>query len=881
MSSSRPRYNIVVSGDVIVDHHIYRGTRGQIRNTDIAGVRDVREIGGAAALHRLIEAVLPGEDWAATCAVTQPDLATIPREGSPAPAYSMAIWTPKQQAAGSKIDVWRADPLLGYGGQPPLMLPEPAPNVPQADVLVLDDGGFKFRLEQQRACWMLENRSKDCWTLLKMSDPVARGDLWHRLAADITRRNFVCLMSAQDLRRESVAIRQGVSWERTLEEVHNGLRDHPVLAQLQVCQHLVIAFSVDGALWLNRSGKDTRAVLVFDPTSCEGGATEEQKGWVVGNMSTMATAVARSLALHVQDPSKGTLDLAGGIAIGLAAMRDLQLHGHGQVGEKAPRGFPAKRVAARILDKNEGYATTTVPWPEDGAMPNGWTIAETSEHPLALSPPLGTIGLARLLACYGKSALKEVPHARFGDMVAIDRPEIEALRSLRRSMREYGAEARTKPFSIGVFGPPGAGKSYGVKQLAYALFGKAAWLEFNLSQFTNESDLRGAFHRIRDVVLSGLIPVVFWDEFDSENYKWLRHLLAPMQDGRFQDGQLNHAVGRAIFVFAGGTSEHFSDFGPAPDDAQAQSHFRLLKGPDFLSRLDAYYDVSGPNQRRLRVAGAKTGSGGAQYESDPTDVIYPLRRALLIRHHLGYGPDDKERIDFDSDLLDALLLVPRYHHGSRSLEKLVQPLRPTYGRSVRRSALPTTERMQMHVDAEVFHRIMGRLDGFRRPNVIDPIAAAIHHNWLHAELAAADPAHAGPTAELNRRFNNLSPVDQQNNRAAARRIPEILALAGLTIRRKSFAPAKLSEADVEAQLKFHLDRLAEAEHEGWMSQRVADGWTKGERRSYLKREHELIIPYQDLPPENKKKDESAVLTMWRRLDEQHYQIVWLDAAPGV
>ena len=33
--------------------------------------------------------------------------------------------------------------------------------------------------------------------------------------------------------------------------------------------------------------------------------------------------------------------------------------------------------------------------------------------------------------------------------------------------------------------------------------------------------------------------------------------LAPMQDGRFQHGQLNHSIGKCVFVFAGGTSLSF------------------------------------------------------------------------------------------------------------------------------------------------------------------------------------------------------------------------------------------------------------------------------------------------------------------------------------
>jgi hypothetical protein len=36
--------------------------------------------------------------------------------------------------------------------------------------------------------------------------------------------------------------------------------------------------------------------------------------------------------------------------------------------------------------------------------------------------------------------------------------------------------------------------------------------EFNLPQFQQPRELFGAFHQVRDVSLSGKMPLVFWDE---------------------------------------------------------------------------------------------------------------------------------------------------------------------------------------------------------------------------------------------------------------------------------------------------------------------------------------------------------------------------------
>ena len=106
-------------------------------------------------------------------------------------------------------------------------------------------------------------------------------------------------------------------------------------------------------------------------------------------------------------------------------------------------------------------------------------------------------------------------------------------------------------------------------------------LDFNLSQFSGPADLIGAFHQVRDEVLKGNIPVVFWDEFDSAKYEYLQYLLAPMQDGTFQEGQVTHTIGRCIMVFAGATSykmETFRCFRQSPGRIGKGRGFQTKKG---------------------------------------------------------------------------------------------------------------------------------------------------------------------------------------------------------------------------------------------------------------------------------------------------------------
>ena len=102
-----------------------------------------------------------------------------------------------------------------------------------------------------------------------------------------------------------------------------------------------------------------------------------------------------------------------------------------------------------------------------------------------------------------QAAIRRLPHACFGGYLTTDRFEIETLHAIERQMSEFNrpdAKAE-RPLSLGVFGPPGAGKSFAVKEISKTIFGKEAWLEFNLSQFKDVDDLIGAFHQPKAVII--------------------------------------------------------------------------------------------------------------------------------------------------------------------------------------------------------------------------------------------------------------------------------------------------------------------------------------------------------------------------------------------
>jgi hypothetical protein len=904
MNAQNPAWSgptILVSGDLTNDHYVYTGERYDALDLHSRGVVRKTTPGGVALLFQLLKELFskPGGSVAQQHVWSKLDFPNAGRAETCWEGYAM--WEPcaavdSQGKIIEKEKCWRCIRALGYGEQADCEttsfgIQKSLPGKP--DVIVLDDLGLDFRrgTSQDRKSSELWPRfgdggARQPWIVLKMSAPVAQGDLWWELIRNHADQ-LVVVTSAEDLRVAPARISRGSSWERTVEDVSRELTSHPILKELARCRHLVVRFGNEGVYWRARGTADGsfQVSLVFDSQRIEGEWTEDLvqsgiDGRVFGAKTTLTASVVWRLA-QSGSPSSADINLMPGLKAGLDAIRCLQREGHGKVGYMDPvpnapagkqfliePGFPYGAVAETIRSGGKGIASLRLPVHRS----DHWSFLGPGGDVNALRRRANAIAV--LVARRGMGALENIPYGRFGVLQSVDRNEIEQYRAVRQLMLDYVGRRRhvaagesAKPLALGVFGPPGAGKSFGVKQIAKIVLGKEKPLEFNLSQFKDQEDLLGAFHQVRDRALQGSVPLVFWDEFDAREFFWLQYFLAPIQDGKFQQGQVTHWIGHSIFVFAGGTSETWDRFGDGPPDISPeeqtrwQQKFRLCKGPDFKSRISGFLNVLGPNRRK------SFGEAMPATKEGLSDVCCPIRRALLLRSMLELK--DGERWEGDPGLLSAMLDVSGFRHGARSLEKIVQQLRERGGKNPNRDHLPSLEVLSMHLEsASDFLRLCDRALPFQ--NEAEKLGRAYHEYWC--ALGDKNRSHQ----EYGRDFDKLPADVKADNYAAARRIPEILALAGLALASKD-ALEPLNAKKVEAFLRENLELLAETEHDGWMVQKLINGWRFGKgsdgKQDRAKRLHPSLVPYAELSEADKQKDRENVLRIPEIVESANFSIV--------
>lgn len=854
---------VVVTGDVSVDWnlaHLDRAYAGgsTLRGADTA--MDAPEWGAAALLHRLIARMgQASPKGLGACEVIGPRLPG-PASGADRSLYdySYAIWDAQQQDREDKSDgaperrVWRLRGFEGVGRadarEASVFAPDAQPEPTRADLIVVADEGLGFR--DLRDFWPRVLRSAaerqglagGRWVLLKMSSEVAQGEVWDRLSEQCHKR-LVVVITAHDLRRSEVHVSRGLSWERTAQDLLWELMYNSKLSGLADCAHVVVSLGPVGALWLSnapgpapRSGRQCK--LLFDPAAHEDTWGARYPGAVIGSGTCLTAAIANQIALAPKAP-----DIAAGIQAGVAGMRKLRELGYGATvddqGARAWPRFPLEGVVEEITTATFRLSEVRVPSPDEsrGSAPDPlWTILDATNE----RRPGGDMECARSIVTDGTAALKGVPLGRFGDLVAADRREIEALRAIQALIGEYCASETKVPTSIAVFGPPGSGKSFSIREVAKTVRGAAGKdvpikdLTFNLSQLSTPSDLIQALHQVRDAALDGKLPLVFWDEFDTtlgEPLGWLRYFLAPTQDGTFQQGEITHPIGRAIFVFAGGTCHTMEQFDRSshPDQTRRRE-FIEAKGPDFVSRLKGFIDILGPDR-----CPACPGN-------DPHHLV---RRALILRgmlarfaSHLFVGdPLKSGKLNIDHGVLQAFLEVSGYRHGARSMEAIIRMSTLAGRASFERSSLPPLAQLNLHVNGRGFLSIVQSplLGG----DEMESLAKAFHDAYRAGQVGSP-----GAPPNALKQYDELDEDVKETNRDSVRHMRMKLAAIGYAIAKTGAGTTDLVFTDEQ------VNDLARMEHDRWMLQKIAQGCRHPSSPASAGRPHRALLPWDAMTRED-------------------------------
>ncbi len=813
---------------------------------------------------------------------------------------------------------------------PPIPKAESPPTDP--DILVMEDSGNGLR--DLKAKWEYAPTAGQApLIILKVSPPFLedrplefipgeeeKGEekqiplltLWEYLRRHHAER-LVLVVDADDLRHEGARIGRCLSWEQTATDFVRQMLSNPGLLPLNNCCCLIVRFGVEGAILHRRREGNIESRLFYDPQKGEESYRDKKCGRMQGLDTCFTASITASAAAAIaeyepenHDPGDDGKDiyeiirdkLHQGIHQGLIHARRLYRAGFGKKPEHLD--YPGKDILFKDFEENEeNIFNILIPAPHtpltgetDRDKKEKWSILkDLTENKYE--------GVARDYVIDGKNAtLEQAPAAKFGDLTTLDRSEIEAFHGIRNLIREYRDNANIKrPLCIAVFGKPGSGKSFGVTEVANSIApGEIEKVEFNLSQFKGLDELVAAFHRIRDLSLGKKLPLVFFDEFDAElngqKLGWLKYFLAPMQDGDFREGEAVHPIGRAIFVFAGGTGTTYEEFasGPAPQkntettpkeidtqdndkkqtgmkpqdnaimpkapearDANREIFFKNAKGPDFLSRLRGFVNIKGPDK------------------IDDRDNLYVIRRALVLRHHLQkkapHLKDTGKKISINFGVLRALLTASNYKHGFRSMEAIVEMSMLAGRKTYEQAALPSIEQLNMHVDAQDFlQRVMREeLLGDLR----DELGQKIHENYRkrkHPEAGSGPEEKDEPKDDAlqeqeekestetgtssNVPWPQLPEKYKESNRQQADDIPAKLEIVNCGFR-KARDKNKIELVDFSPE---EIEKMAILEHQRWCKERLLTGWTLGEEKNDDENISPYLVPWDELP---EKEDEQA------------------------
>ena len=92
--------------------------------------------------------------------------------------------------------------------------------------------------------------------------------------------------------------------------------------------------------------------------------------------------------------------------------------------------------------------------------------------------------------------------------------------------------------------------------------------------------------------------------------------------------------------------------------------------------------------------------------------------------------------------------------------------------------------------------------------------------------------------------------------------------------KKLYIPQKDDSINIilPKQLTRLVEQMAKNVHEVWAETRISQGWTYGEQRDDEKNTHPCLVPYEELPEEEKEYDRNTAISTLKFIMKLGYKI---------
>ena len=85
-------------------------------------------------------------------------------------------------------------------------------------------------------------------------------------------------------------------------------------------------------------------------------------------------------------------------------------------------------------------------------------------------------------------------------------------------------------------------------------------------------------------------------------------------------------------------------------------------------------------------------------------------------------------------------------------------------------------------------------------------------------------------------------------------------------------PADTSDVQLPEELNALIEQMAKNVHEVWAQSRIEQGWSYGEKRSDVLKQHPCLVPYDELPESEKAYDRDTAIETLKFISKCGFKI---------